>query len=207
MKDFPAFHRNKEPVLSVLRQVLPERPVDVLEIASGSGQHGPFFTETLDHVTWWPSDLDEEAMGSINGWRAHLGADGVKAGQVIDVTSAVWRNGAALERGPDRFDAVLAMNMIHIAPKAAMYGLMEGAGKRVKTGGFLILYGPFYRHGVETAPGNLSFEQWLKGQNEEWGIRHLEDVTAEASANGFDDPQIFEMPANNLTVVYTRRQA
>lgn len=205
MKDFPAFHRNKEPVLAVLCEVLPERPLEVLEIASGSGQHGPFFTETLGQVTWWPSDLEEDSMDSINGWREHLGADAVQAGQVIDVTSEHWRTGAALAHGPDQFDVVFSMNMIHIAPIAAMHGLVEGGGKRVKTGGLLMLYGPFYRHGVETASGNISFEQWLKGQNSQWGIRQLEEVTATADANGFDGPQIFEMPANNLTVVYTKR--
>ena len=51
----PAAERNKQPILDVLRQVLPERG-SALEIASGTGQHVAWFAAGLPHWTWQPTD-------------------------------------------------------------------------------------------------------------------------------------------------------
>jgi SAM-dependent methyltransferase len=203
MQDAPSFHRNREPMLAVLGTLLPDSPVDVLEIASGSGQHGPFFTSQLTNVTWWPSDINDEAIQSIKSWRKRQHADRVKLPEVLDVTDDDWRNGVRNKNWPATFDAIFSMNMIHIAPKQAGYGLLEGAARHLKIGGLLIFYGPFKQSGKHTAPSNKAFDESLKSRDATWGIRDLEEIVERASAVGLKHTQTMEMPANNLVVVFS----
>ena len=203
-QDSPAFHRNKDPMLEVLTYLLEGEQKQLLEIASGSGQHGPYFTNALDNLTWWPSDISDEAIKSINAWRQKLGADAVQTPQLVDVTSSEWRNGTGFADWPQKFDAILSMNMIHIAPYAATSGLIAGAAKRLSAKGMLIFYGPFKRDGKQTSQSNEKFEQWLKSGNADWGVRDLEDITEIAAANGLEHHKTIEMPANNLVVVFRK---
>jgi hypothetical protein len=94
--------------------------------------------------------------------------------------------------------------MIHIAPWQAAVGLMAGASRTLPRGGLLYLYGPYHRGGRPTAPGNATFDRSLRAQNEAWGVRDLEAVTTLAAAHGFAAPEIVEMPANNLSVVFRK---
>ena len=105
-----------------------------------------------------------------------------------------------------RADAVLCINMIHIAPWAATVGLMRGAARVLDPGGFLYLYGPFRREGRHTAPSNERFDQDLRRRDAGWGVRDLEAVAAQAASEGFVPPLIRQMPANNLSLIL-RRQA
>ena len=82
--------------------------------------------------------------------------------------------------------------------------LLEGAERILGAGAPLILYGPFLRHGVATAPGNVAFDADLKRRNPAWGIRNLEAVSKVAGIAGFVEQAVFAMPANNLLVVYRR---
>ncbi len=202
MQDAPAFHRNKQPMLEVLIPLLGTDDKQVLEIASGSGQHGPFFTRALENLVWWPSDISDDALKSINAWRAHLTANTVQAPQLVDVTASQWRNGAPFASWPEKFDAIVSMNMIHIAPYVATTGLIEGAAKRLDDNGLLIFYGPFKRGGEHTAESNEKFEQWLKSHNPDWGVRDMEEIVEIAASNGLNHQQTIEMPANNLVVVF-----
>src|SRR4051794_28159555 len=115
----PAAERNKGPILTVLKRVLPGTGV-VLEIASGTGQHVIHFARELQHLTWQPSDPDPEMHGSISGWLAQTGATNVLHPISLDVCSDVW---------PIHADAVLCINMIHIAPWTATLHLMQGAAR------------------------------------------------------------------------------
>jgi len=204
MQDAPAFHRNKEPMLELLRNLLPGVDKNILEIASGSGQHGPFFTDALPNLTWWPSDISDAALASIEAWRKHLKANTVMSPQFLDVTSSFWRNGEPLADWPEKFDCILSMNMIHIAPYTATIGLIEGAAKRLSENGKLVFYGPFKRDGKHTAPSNEAFDQSLKGRDSSWGIRELEDVVEFAKSHGLSHKKTIEMPANNLVVIFER---
>ncbi|HFC05447.1 MAG TPA: DUF938 domain-containing protein [Rhizobiales bacterium] len=201
-QDAPAFHRNKQPMLDVLVPLLAGEQKHVLEIASGSGQHGPFFTDAMDNLVWWPSDINAEAINSINAWRRELDADAVQNPQLVDVTADQWRTGESFTGWPEKFDAIVSMNMIHIAPGAATPGLIEGAAKRLNSNGKLIFYGPFKRNGKQTADSNEKFDQWLKSRDADWGVRDLEDVTETAKSNGLTHYKTIEMPANNLVVVF-----
>lgn len=187
----PAVARNREPLLEVLRDVLPATGL-VLEIASGTGEHAAHVAAAMPGLIWQPSDPDAESRASIDAWAA--GRPSIRPALALDATAWPW----PIERA----DAVLCVNMIHIAPWAATLGLMHGAAAVLPSGAPLVLYGPYLRDGVPTAPGNIDFDASLRARNPEWGIRRLEDVAA--AAQGFTLDRVVEMPANNLTVVFRR---
>jgi SAM-dependent methyltransferase len=190
--------RNREPILDVLRRVLPARGL-VLEIASGSGEHAAFFAKGLPSVAWQPTDVDANGLASIAAFRADAGAANLLAPLRLDVTSPRWPVARA--------DAIVCNNMIHISPWAVAEGLMAGAGRTLPTGGVLYLYGPYRIDGRHTAPSNKDFDAWLQGQNAAWGIRDLGEVTELAARVGFALVETVPMPANNLSVIFRRGAA
>jgi len=192
----PSTARNREPILSVLQRVLPAK-AEVLEIASGTGEHAVFFAQAQPGWRWRPSDLDAAARASIAAWAAAEAVSNVLAPVEIDVRAADW--GVS---GP--FDAIVAINMIHISPWAATLGLMAGAGRLLRAGGMLYTYGPYKRGGEHTAPSNEAFEQWLKARDVNFGVRDVADVEQAANAQGLRLLESVEMPANNLSLVFVR---
>lgn len=196
----PSCDRNRAPILEVLRRILPRDGGGVvLEIASGTGQHAAWFAREFPHLTWQPSDADAGLHGSIAAWIAHEGATNARAPLVLDVATA-W------PEAPREIVAMLNINMVHIAPWHACEGLMAKAGELLPPGAPLLMYGPFARGGRHTAPSNEAFDRGLRARDPEWGVRDLEDVVACAAANGLDHVETIAMPANNLSVVYRRRQ-
>lgn len=190
--------RNRGPILAVLRRVLPEN-AKVLEIASGAGEHAVFMAKAMPALDWQPSDPDREARDSIASWVAHENLTNVRAPVAIDVRGDNW---GVEDRAP--FDAIVAINMIHIAPWSAALGLLNGAGRLLRGGGILLLYGPFMREGRHTAPSNAAFDVSLKARNAEWGVRDLDDVRDAARLHGLHLRETVDMPANNLSVIFTK---
>jgi len=193
-KHAPATERNRAPILEVLRRVLPPQGL-VLEVASGTGQHAVAFAEALPHLTWQPSDPDPELRASIRGWSVSAGLGNLREPLDLDAAARGWP--------VERADAVVCINMIHIAPWPAGLGLLNGAARLLPAGAPLLLYGPFLRDGRHTAPSNAAFDDSLKARNPAWGVRDLGEV--ERAATGFTLAEVVEMPANNLTVVLRRR--
>ena len=191
----PATARNREPILDVLRRVLPARGA-VLEIASGTGEHGVHFARELPGLEWQPSDADEDALASIAAWREHEGLANLRAPVRIDVTADTWPVGAV--------DAVFCANMIHIAPWACCVGLVRGVGRHLRSGGVFVLYGPFRIDGQHTAASNERFDADLRARNPTWGVRELADVIAQAEPQGLHLRERVAMPANNFTLVFDR---
>lgn len=189
----PAAARNRDPILAVLRRVLPPSGL-VLEVASGTGEHAAHFAAALPALRFEPSDPDPASRASIDAWCA--GLPNVRPALALDAAAAKWPL--------DHADAVLCINMVHISPWAATLGLLRGAARLLPPGGPLVLYGPYRRAGVPTAPSNDAFDADLRARNPAWGLRQLEEVAAEAAAAGFGLPEIVEMPANNLTVIFRR---
>jgi SAM-dependent methyltransferase len=193
----PAADRNKEAILEVLREVLPERGL-VLELASGSGQHAAFFAEQLPNHVWQPSDADPPALESVGAYVAEAGLPNLRPPLLLDARSETWPLEAA--------DAVVCINMIHIAPLAACAGLLRGASRLLPDTGPLILYGPFSIHGDFTAPSNVQFDRALRAQNEEWGVRELADIERSAAEIGLTLDSVVARPANNHVVVLRQRR-
>jgi SAM-dependent methyltransferase len=191
----PAAERNKDPILDVLRRVLPPRGV-VLEVASGTGQHAVHMAVALPGLVWQPSDPDPDARASISAWIEETGAANVLPPLALDVRSVPWPIAEA--------DAVVCINMIHIAPWTAAEHLVAGAGRILGPGAPLVLYGPYRRNGRHTAASNDAFDADLRRRNPDWGVRDLEAVAALAAENGLALDEVVEMPANNLTVVLRR---
>ena len=191
----PATERNRDAILAVLRDELPSSGL-VLEVASGSGQHVVHFAATLPALDWQPSDPDPAALVSIESWRQEVGLPNVRPPLRLDA-SADWP--------VERADAILCVNMVHISPWEATLGLMKGAGAVLPPGGLLYLYGPYLRENVETAPSNLAFHASLKARDPQWGLRRVEDVIAAAEGEGLVLRRLLEMPANNLSLIFRRR--
>lgn len=191
----PATLRNREPILAVLRSVLPERG-RVLEIASGSGEHAVYFAEALAPLIWQPSDPDPANRGSIAAWTAATGIQSVCPPLDLDVTADSWPLPQA--------DAIVCVNMVHIAPWSATIGLFAGAARLLSAGAPLYLYGPFRRNGKHTADSNAAFDAQLRAENAEWGVRELSEVADLAREHGFSEPDVIAMPANNLSLIFRR---
>lgn len=194
----PSAARNREPILAVLREKLPPA-ARVLELASGSGAHAVHFVTAMPLVHWVPSDPDPDARASIEAWAAEAGDGRISAPRAIDARSDDWG-----VEGEFPFDAVACINMIHISPWAATEGLMRGAARVLRPAGRLIVYGPFARDGRHTAPSNAAFDADLKARCADWGVRDLADVEAAANAAGLALLDVIDMPANNLTLVFTK---
>lgn len=192
----PAPERNREPLLAVLREVLPPSGT-MLEIASGTGQHAAFFAQAFPGLTWQPTDIGPQDLQSIEAWRAEAALPNLRPALRLDVCEERWPVEAA--------DAVLCVNMIHIAPWQACQALMRGAAQVLSPGGCLVLYGPYFVEGRPTAPSNIAFDESLRARNASWGVRELGAVTAEARAHGLELDRVIDMPSNNFTVGFRKR--
>ncbi len=193
----PATLRNRDAILEVLKQHLPVSGL-VLEVASGSGEHVLHFAQaSTDTLVFQPSDPDPAAQASIDAWAASQGLANVRPAVALDAAAAAWP--------VSRADAVICINMIHIAPWAAALGLVRGAARVLPPEGMLYLYGPYRRGGRHTAPSNEAFDGSLRTRNPSWGVRDLEAVVELAESHGFAPPAIEEMPANNLSLIFRRR--
>jgi len=191
----PATARNRDAIADMLSGILPASGT-ILEIASGTGEHIVHFAGAFPHLLWQPSDHDVLGLESISAWSAEAGLPNLLPPVLIDASAPDWPVARA--------DALLCINMVHIAPWAATQGLMAGAGRLLSKGAPLILYGPYIETGVETAPSNLAFDGNLRAQNPDWGLRDLTEVTTLAAAHGLRLDQRIEMPANNLSLVFRK---
>lgn len=193
----PATQRNREPILGILSEILhPES--NILEIASGTGEHAVYFASKLESCHWTPSDINPTSWASIIAWKNFSKLDNLNLPLSIDVTQQGWQQQVM---GQD-INVIVNINMIHISPWQACLGLMEGAGQILPEGGILYLYGPFKRNQGHTAPSNAIFDQSLRDRNPQWGIRDLAAVEEVAAGSNLRLKQVIEMPANNLSVIF-----
>jgi SAM-dependent methyltransferase len=193
---WPAPERNKQPILEVLQRVLPTSG-SLLEIASGSGQHAAFFASALPALDYQPSDLDEANLRSIRAWVDDTALPNLRAPLTLDVCSADWGVGA--------LDAIYNANMIHIAPIECCEGLMRGAGRHLRVGGVLVVYGPFKLGGAHTSDSNARFDLDLQARDPRWGVRDVERLQSLGEAAGLVLEERVAMPANNQCLVFRRR--
>ncbi|HEY0960632.1 MAG TPA: DUF938 domain-containing protein [Novosphingobium sp.] len=191
----PAAQRNREPILEVLRTVLPASGL-VLEVASGTGEHATHFARALPALLWQPSDPSPEARASIAAWAQVATLDNLLPPIDLNALSPDWPI--------DRADALLCINMIHISPWEATEGLMRKAVRILPSGAPLVLYGPYRRAGHPLEPSNAAFDADLRRRDPRWGLRLLEDVSELAANHGLTFQQIVKMPANNLMAIFRK---
>ncbi|MBF2026088.1 MAG: DUF938 domain-containing protein [Oscillatoriales cyanobacterium C42_A2020_001] len=206
----PATQRNREPILEVLLRLLPATGT-VLEVSSGTGEHAVFFAPKLSPRQWLPSDPNPIARASIDAWHAVAPSDNLYPAIALDACDPIWTIEqdipaplANTNFALNSITAIVNINMIHIAPWAACLGLMAGTERILPPNGILYLYGPYKQHGQHTAPSNEAFDQSLRWQNAEWGVRDLEEVVAVAESHCLALVETITMPANNLSVVFRK---
>lgn len=187
--------RNRDAILAVLERVLPAAGV-VLEIASGSGEHAVAFATALRGLTWQPSERDAEGLASIDAWAAEQGPPNLRPAVELDVQRWPWPVREA--------DAIVCINMIHIAPWSACEALLRGAGALLQPGAPLYLYGAMKLDGRFTAPSNAEFDASLRARDPSWGVRDLAEVTHAAQAQGLVFEELVPMPANNFSLILRR---
>jgi hypothetical protein len=202
--DAPAFHRNHQAIWAVLQQFLAGKSGDVIEAGSGTGQHVVDFARRTPEIIWWPSDLNEQHLKSIDAWRAHAGLANIRPPLRIDLSDPAWCPEMHDGSGPEKLLAVFCANVIHIAPWRVAEGLFAGASNYLRADGRLFLYGPFKRGGKHTATSNAVFDTSLRDRNPEWGVRDIEALEKLGGSAGLVLIETTEMPANNLTLAFQR---
>ncbi len=185
--------RNTGPIIDVLAGVLPAQG-RILEIASGTGQHVVAFARAFPQLTWQPSDVDPDLRRSVELRLADAALENIDPPVDLDVMRRPWPVDVA--------DAVVCINMIHVAPWPATAALFEGAARLLRPRGVLVTYGPYMQAGRHTAPSNEAFDASLKQRHPEWGLRDMDAVSEVAQVNGFSLDDIVAMPANNFTLVF-----
>ena len=191
----PSAARNRQPILEVLRHWLPPGGL-VLELASGTGEHAVWFAADLPQMTWQPTESAPDRLASITAWREAGGTPNLLPPLQLDVTGAAWPVARA--------DAVVAINLIHIAPWLVTLGLLAGTARVLRPGGPLLVYGPFRINGAHTAESNAAFDRDLRHRDPAWGVRDLAEVAAAALPHGLSLEADVPMPANNRMAVFVR---
>lgn len=202
--DAAAFHRNHQAIWSVLQTFLAGKSGDVVEAGSGTGQHVTHFAKLSPGITWWPSDLNENHLKSIEAWRAYTALPNIRPPLRIDLSDSAWCPQMHDGSGPAELLAVFCANVIHIAPWRVAEGLFAGAGRYLRSDGRLFLYGPFKRDGKHTAMSNAVFDTSLREQDAEWGVRDIADLEKLAAGAGLALVETVQMPANNMILSFGR---
>ena len=198
---FQATQRNRDFIGDVLSRII-EKDGLILEIGSGSGEHGVVFQKRFPQIIWQTSDPDLLHRESIISWIEHEELNKIMPQPLaLDVENIPWKIPVNLANS---LQGIVSINMIHIAKWTCTIALFKGAGILLKKGQFLILYGPFKIGNKHISKSNYVFDKSLKMQNDLWAIRNLEEVTGEAKRNGFFQENIIKMPANNLSVIYRK---
>lgn len=190
----PSAERNQAHIQRVLDQFL-TKPATILEIGSGTGQHAAFFAKSFPDCYWIPSDI-EENLASIDAWAAETGAENISPALELNLENRHWP--------VEEVNAVICINTIHIVSWSLVKNLFRSAGKILKPGGVMYVYGPYEYDDRPLEPSNVEFNQWLKNRDPDSGIRNFDEVNTLAKENGFKLVNDQPMPANNRSIWWSR---
>lgn len=196
----PATARNRDVLFDVLAPALKKAGV-LVEVASGTGEHAAHMAPKLPNHVWQPTDIEDHHLQSIDGWRLHVETPNILPAQRFDVLADDF----TVLHSKEELSAILAVNLIHIAPWAVTEALMEKAGAALTPGATFFLYGPYKCDGIHTSVSNEAFDHSLKTNNSAWGVRDMEDVVSLACSVGFDEPTVTAMPANNFSLIFEKQ--
>ena len=198
---FSATQRNRDCIGDVLSRVI-KKNGSVLEIGSGSGEHGVVFQKRFPKIIWQTSDPDLMHRKSITSWIDYEELNKKMPQPLeLDVEKVPWKLPSKLVNS---LQGIVSINMIHVAKWNCTIELFKGAEKLLKEGGFLILYGPFKIGNKHISKSNYFFDNSIKAKNSLWGIRNLEEVSDEAKKNSFCQQNIIMMPSNNFSIIYKK---
>ena len=198
---FPATQRNREAIAKALAPILPSHG-SVLEIGSGSGEHAVIFQKKFPGLLWQASDPEPSHCRSINAWIEYEKLeDKMPKALELNVLQKPW---PLSDQVMSSLKAVIAINLIHIAPWNCCESLVEQASQYLATDGVLIFYGPFRRNGRHSSTSNRAFDRSLRQKNSTWGVRDLESLKLLCHYHNMKTIHIDELPTNNLLVSITR---
>jgi SAM-dependent methyltransferase len=187
--------QNRDPILAVLRDRL-GGACSVLEIGSGTGQHGVYFGAAMPHLAWQTSERAEHHPG-IRAWLDEAALPNVLPPLILDVSdAAAWPD--------DAYGAVFTANTVHIMGESEVSALFAGVGRVLDSGGLFLIYGPFNYGGRYSSESNARFDQWLKARDPRSGIKDLDWLGELADRAGLLLEDDLEMPANNRILVWRR---
>ncbi|MBR72139.1 MAG: SAM-dependent methyltransferase [Rhodospirillaceae bacterium] len=195
---FPATTRNRDVIARVLKSYLPKSG-NILEIGSGSGEHGVFFSKLFPNLNWQLSDIDPLNLESIKAWIEYEGE------QSKNIFTPLIVNASENFFLIRKVSAIICINVLHISPWNVTTGLMRNTGKLLPPGGVLYLYGPYKINGDHTSHSNELFDSSLRSENAQWGVRNLEDICVEAVNNNLVLLKRIEMPANNQSLIFHKK--
>ena len=192
-----ACENNKEPILAELKHIFSDSQ-QVLEIGSGTGQHSVHFAANLPHLTWQASDQNSY-LTHLNARIELVGSPNLLPAFGLDVTLD-W----PISMISPKLDGLFSANTLHIMSKAMVEAFFSGLGQALSTTANVVIYGPFNYQGKFSSESNASFDQWLKQNNPESGIRDIEWVITLAQKQGLTLQSDIEMPANNRLLHFSR---
>ena len=193
----PSTVRNVGPILAVLRETLTKHlPAGgtILELASGTGHHACAFAAALPQFNWRPSEPEPARCAQLAVQVSSAGLSNLAPPMILDATASDW----------PAADAVLCINMIHIAPWHATIGLFTGAARALPEGGLVITYGPYLIDGDPQTESNRNFDLSLRARNPAWGLRDVAAIGTVADQNGFIFLSRRPMPANNYMLFFRK---
>ena len=196
--DTPAFHRNIEPIVALLKKHITASSLNWLEIGSGSGQHVVRFAQEFPSFTFQPTDITSESLGSISAWIKDSRLTNVREPILMNLLDDEWQ-----KIDGQTFDLISAFNVIHISPWDVTKGLFRAAKTHGNAECRVLLYGPFRIDGKHTSESNAAFEAWLRAKNNAFGVRDIEDIKIVAKGNGYKLDHMHEMPANNFMLEFS----
>ena len=191
-----ACENNKESILAVLKTAFADAS-EVLELASGTGQHASYFSHHLPHLRWQPSDLKENLAG-IRAWVNDSSHENILSPIELDVCWETW---------PVEIpESIFTANCLHIMSWQSVENLFAYLDANLVKKNCLCIYGPFNYGGEYTSASNAQFDQWLKQRDPLSGIRDFEAVNTLAELAGYGLQDDFTMPANNRLLVWNKQR-
>lgn len=194
----PHFSKSADANKSAILQQLRKRcapGAEVLEIASGTAQHALYFTQQMPDIIWQPSDIDIDAYG-LRDAVSRAGQPNLRPPIVLDVFR--------FPTFENEYDAVYSANCIHVMPSENLEPYVAGASRALKSGGMMMLYGPFKYDGEFTTESNEKFDGFLRSTYLGGGIRDFSTVDGLAAKNGLEFHSDTQMPANNQFIIWRK---
>ena len=184
--------KNKAPILAVLQEIFAGHR-QVLEIASGTGQHAVHFAREMPHLIWQTSELAQNLAG-IQAWLDEAQLPNVPPPLALDVNDECWTVAPV--------DAIFNANTVHIISWPEVERLFAHIARVIAPGGCVCFYGPYKIRGVVTSESNARFDAWLKSRDPNSGVRDFEAVNRLAISHGLELLHDIAMPSNNRILVW-----
>ena len=188
-----ACENNKQPILNVLKSAFASSS-KVLEVGSGTGQHATYFAEQLPHLVWQPSDQGEY-LSAVTARVQQQPLASLHQPLEFNVFDAAPKGD---------FDALFTANTCHIMPQLAVEALFKHLAQSLVKVNKLCIYGPFNDNGKYTSDSNAAFDQSLRQQDPNMGLRDQQWIVGLANDCGFRLAADHKMPANNQLLEFER---